>query len=140
MSPEVAATRLGWSLGLGILCGIAYDFLDTPGRRFRKTCDGIFVLFFFRCWLELSFRICRGDIRLGCYLGMLAGVFLWQWRFGATGKGLFRRFWKMLAAIGAFLLFPVKKIFGICKNFVCICEKMGYNKVYAIFKKDQERR
>jgi hypothetical protein len=32
----------------------------------------------------------------------------------------------------AFPAFPVslEKNFGNCKNFVCICEKMGYNKVY----------
>lgn len=28
------------------------------------------------------------------------------------------------------LLVSMEKIFGICKNFVCICGKMGYNKVY----------
>ena len=27
----------------------------------------------------------------------------------------------------------LEKIFEICKNFVCICEKMGYNRVYESF-------
>ena len=27
----------------------------------------------------------------------------------------------------------LEKIFEICKNFVCICEKMGYNRMYESF-------
>ena len=49
------------------------------------------------------------------------------WQVAATdifhNLGLFR---------GSFPVCPVsfEKNFGICKNFVCICGKMGYNKVY----------
>ena len=48
-----------------------------------------------------------------------------------------------LAADGVSFRFSadsLEKIFEICKNIVCICEKMGYNKVYDIFQKNQERR
>ena len=65
-----------------------------------------------------------GNAGRACPLGIYrrpvaaAGVFSF---LGLSGC----RFW--------FFADSLEKIFEICKNFVCICEKMGYNRVYESF-------
>ena len=78
MTPAEAARRLGWSLLLGAGSGLAYDLLRVPGKRHRALADGLFLLAFAWGWLVLNFRICGGDIRMGCFWGQIIGLLLWE--------------------------------------------------------------
>ena len=111
MTPQIAAARLGWSLLLGALVGVTGDFLKPLGRR----TDPLLMLVFGWAWLYLNFAVCRGDIRMGCMLALLAGWGLWELGPGRLVQPVFDRFWKTLAAIFRFFLAPLKKISDFAK-------------------------
>jgi hypothetical protein len=64
----------------------------------------------------ISFRICRGDIRMGCWLGQLAGLGFWEWILGSRIRRFFGRVWKILAAVLGFFLIPGKNILKFVKK------------------------
>ena len=119
MSPAVAASRLGWSLLLGAGSGLAYDMLHPPQLRRKTLADLLFMLVFGWFWLVISFAVCGGDIRMGCYTGQLAGLGFWEWTVGRSMRVLLGRFWKVLAEVLGFLLVPGKNIL----KFVKVCQK-----------------
>ena len=102
--PGVAAGRFAAALALGIGLGIVYAFLRPLGRR-RWPWDLCFTVCALWVWAELSFRICRGDIRMAELLGLAAGVMASIALFGT----IFTRFWKIMAI-------PAKKISEIAKK------------------------
>ena len=61
--PQVAAGRFLSALILGMGLGIVYAFLRPLGRK-RWPGDLVFVLCALWIWTELTFRICRGDVRM----------------------------------------------------------------------------
>ena len=109
MTPQVAAYRLAWSLGLGACMGLVDGVLGPLGRKRRYLVDGLLVLGFWWGWLYLSFAVCRGDIRLGCFWAMLAGMGLWRITAGRLLAPVFERAWKILERIWEITLSPGKK-------------------------------
>lgn len=142
MTPEVAAKRLLWSLGLGAAMGFLYGALGPLGRKRRHLADGLFVLGFWWEWLYLSFAVCQGDIRSGCFWAMLAGMGLWQLTAGRLLEPVFARVWKFLERTWGFFLYPGKKFLKNTKILFASAEKWVTIKctVYGIWKKNRERR
>ena len=114
---------------LGSLLGIFYDFLKPPGNRHRVLADAVFSLAALWVWIYICFAVCRGDIRTVYLMGMFSGILLWEKSFGTSIQPLFSRFWRFFGVLGLFSD-SLEKNFENCKNFVCICEKMGYNREY----------
>ena len=78
MPPALTAARFLSAAGVGLLLGLWYGFLRPLRPRFTALADGAFLLGAFRSWLEVAFRICGGDLRLGYFLGMILGGILWD--------------------------------------------------------------
>ena len=115
-APALAAHRFLCCCLLGAALGVYYEFLRPLRPRHTFAADVLFLSGGAWVWLLMSFRVCRGDLRLGYSAGLLAGGIVWDLVFGGLiAPGLCSH--------------SRKKFFKICKNFICICGKMGYNKM-----------
>ena len=92
--PALAALRFGWAVALGAALALWYGFL-RPIRP-RALADLLFFPALLYAWCILSFRICRGDIRMGTTLGLAAGFFLWDKTLGHLTNRLFGGFWQLI--------------------------------------------
>ena len=140
VTPGVAAFRLASSCLLGGALGIFYDFLQPPGRKHRHFADLIFSLGAVWVWLYHSFALCRGDIRFVCLAAMAAGVLFWEWTAGKWCRPLFLLFWKGIARLWGFVLFPWKKILVFAKILFASVEKWVTIECTKIFRSDKKRR
>ena len=102
-APDLAARRFALSCLLGCVLGVIYGFLRPLRRRFPVLGDLLFLPAVFWLWLEVSFRICRGDLRLGYSFGLAAGCFLWEATAGRLLRPVFEGIWKGLEAFFRFL-------------------------------------
>lgn len=116
MTPEVAAHRLACSLAMGMVLGLLFGFLRPLGRKHRTLADGIFLLAALWCWVYLMFAVCRGDIRFGYFLALVAGAVFWEATAGRTLRPVFLAIWRILAGVFHTSLFPVKN-FTNSENF-----------------------
>ena len=64
-APGLAARRFLISCLLGLGLGLVYGFLRPFRRRFPKLGDTLFLFAAGSAWLQLSFRVCQGDLRIG---------------------------------------------------------------------------
>jgi hypothetical protein len=128
-APSLGALRFLFGLLTGTALGFCYDFLHPLRKARPHFSDFLFVLAAFYLWLFLSFRLCRGDIRIPYLIAMGAGAALWEMTLGRLFRPLFSYFWGLLEKIWDIFLLPYKKTSKIYKKIVCICEKMGYNKM-----------
>ena len=109
MTPAVSLTGLIWSLCVGMASGLCFDIVRPIRPRFLG--DILFLLFFGWLWLELTFGICAGDLRMGCLVAIGVGTFLWEMGPGRLTRPIFRRFWKIL-------VLPFKKFFQKTKKIL----------------------
>ncbi|MBR4989908.1 MAG: hypothetical protein IKY96_01985 [Oscillospiraceae bacterium] len=107
--PSVAALRFLWGCALGVALGIYYDFLQPLGSRHRTLADLLFLPGAAWAWLELMFRICRGDIRVSASLALILGMVLWELSFGGFSRHFFARFWGIFIGLIDIFLLPCKK-------------------------------
>lgn len=127
-APALAAHRFVCCCLLGAALGVYYEFLRPLRPRYTLAADALFLTGCVWVWLIMSFRVCRGDLRLGYSAGLLAGGIVWDLAFGSLIAPIFPDSGNSSGRSWALRCCP-QKIFRICKNFICICEKMGYNKV-----------
>ena len=127
MTPVLAAQRFAWAGLLGAVLALGYEFL-RPIRP-RALADLLFFPFLIYIWCVLSFRICRGDIRMGITLGLAAGFFLWDKTAGRVLRRVFQGFWQCVfrAFAGIFhsILKISKKIWNFRKFFLASRKKSG---------------
>lgn len=128
-APALAAHRFVCCCLLGAALGVYYEFLRPLRPRHTLAADALFLTGCVWVWLIMSFRVCRGDLRLGYSAGLLAGGIVWDLAFGSLIAPIFFRILEIRQGNPGLCAAARKKIFRICKNFICICEKMGYNKV-----------
>lgn len=132
-APAQAALQFAQGLGLGLCLGLVYSFL-RPLRRGRAVlADLIFVACAFWAWLQLSFGVCRGDIRLGTTAALGLGVLAWELTAGRLLRQPIALLWLALRRLTALLLRPliyflqiIRKIF---KKVFASVKKMGYNRM-----------
>ena len=110
---------------LGIPLGIWYGFLRPLRQKHVHLADGLFLLGCVWGWLELSFRICAGDLRVGYLAGAGLGGFLCEMTLGMVLRPIFRGFWQVIGKIWRFLLGNLKKIFKFTKKLFASGEKWG---------------
>ena len=109
MTPAVALTRFLWSLAFGMALGLFFDFIRPVRPRFLG--DLLFLVFFGWVWLQLTFSVCCGDLRLGHLFGLASGAFIWELGPGRLTTPIFRHFWHILALPFKKILKKLKKIF-----------------------------
>lgn len=109
--PQTVAARVAAGLALGLGLGFLYDLLRPLRPRRTALADGLFLLAVFYSWLELSFRICQADIRLGYSAALAAGWALWQAVPGRWVRPRIFRFWGLCSQIMEVIFHPVKKTF-----------------------------
>lgn len=117
MIPPAEAFRrfgLGFLLGAGL--GLLYGFLRPARQKHPHIADLFFVIAAFWAWLQLSFGICKGDIRLGSTSGLLLGALLWEWTFGRLLRPVFLWLWKIFGKIASYTLLPIKIFFKKLSN------------------------
>lgn len=117
-APAVSARHLACSLLLGAALGVYYEFLRPLRPRHTRMADGLYLLGAVWAWLFLSFRVCRGDLRLGYTAGLAVGAAVWEWAFGPGLRPVFSGFWKMIRTILGAFFFPVKKFWKFTKNYL----------------------
>ena len=114
MSPGVVWERLAGCFLAGVLLGPAVDLLRPLHRRLPVLTQILMALDLTVCWLYTSFGLCRGELQMGCYMAVLAGLALWETFFGRAAASFFGLFWQ-------FALFPLKislKFFRRISNFL----------------------
>ena len=107
--PALAAWRFGVACLYGIGLGGVYGFL-RPVRP-RSFADALFVAAMFYAWLQLSFAICRGDLRIGYWAGLALGFFLCRISVGRLLRPVFYAFWSFLGRLFALPIRVIRKIF-----------------------------
>ena len=73
-APALAAHRFVCCCLLGAALGVYYEFLRPLRPRYTLAADALFLTGCVWVWLIMSFRVCRGDLRLGYSAGLLAGA------------------------------------------------------------------
>ncbi len=111
MTPQVVFLRIAAALGIGAGLGLIYDLLRPLRPRHTLLADGLFLPAAFYGWLELSFRVCQADIRLGYSAAMALGWVLWQAVPGRWIRPVIFRLWGLQCRILATVTRPVKKTF-----------------------------
>ena len=94
MTPAEALTSFIWSLILGMVSGLGFDFVRPIRPRFVG--DLLFLVLLGWIWLQLTFAICEGDLRLGHLFGLGTGAILWSLGPGRLTCPIFRHFWHLL--------------------------------------------
>ena len=109
MTPAVALTRFMWSLALGMALGLWFGFIRPIRPRFVG--DLLFLIFFGWIWLQLTFAVCEGDLRMGHLFGLFVGVILWHKGPGRIIAPIFSLFWRIFSL-------PFKKISEFFKKIL----------------------
>ena len=97
MNPALVWSRIAGCFLTGVLLGPAADALRPLHRRFPRLVQLFLSAGLFTAWLWTGFALCRSDLRLGYYLAMLAGFFLWERLFSRSVVALFAKFWHIAA-------------------------------------------
>jgi hypothetical protein len=71
---------LGCLLGAGL--GFVYGFLRPPRKKHPHLSDLCFSVAAVWAWLQLSFGVCDGDLRLWYTAGLGLGAVAWEVTFG----------------------------------------------------------
>ena len=91
-APALAAHRFLCCCLLGAALGVYYEFLRPLRPRHTFAADVLFLSGGACVWLLMSFRVCRGDLRLGYSVGLLAGGIAWDLVFGGLIAPVFSGF------------------------------------------------
>ena len=90
--PETAASRFLLCCLLGAVLGTVYGFLRPIRRKSTALGDCLFLAAAGWLWLEMGFRVCRGDLRMGYLIGFGAGCILWEITAGRLLQPVFFTF------------------------------------------------
>ena len=97
-----------WLAGFGL--GAVYALLLPLPKKLQGLADGVFILAAGYAWLQVSFRICQGDIRVIHLVGLLLGILAFRLTLGKLLQRAVDRFYRHLGNTIRFLLLPVEKI------------------------------
>ena len=122
-APALAAHRFVCCCLLGAALGVYYEFLRPLRPRYTLAADALFLTGCVWVWLIMSFRVCRGDLRLGYSAGLLAGGIVWDLAFSSLIAPIFSGFWKFVRAILGFALLPAKKFSEFAKILFASAKK-----------------
>ena len=73
--------------------GVWYDFL-RPLKGAKR--DLLFLPGLGYVWLQLTFGVCRGDLRIAHLAGLWLGFLLWENTLGVALRPVFSMIWKII--------------------------------------------
>lgn len=117
-APALAAHRFMCCCLLGAALGVYYEFLRPLRPRYTLAADALFLTGCVWVWLIMSFRVCRGDLRLGYSAGLLAGGIVWVLAFGSLIAPIFSGFWKFVRQSWALRCCPQKNFPNLQKFYL----------------------
>lgn len=106
----VSAGQLAAACLAGFGLGAVYALLRPLPKRMQGLADGLFILAFWYAWLQISFGLCAGDIRIIHLAGLLLGILAFRLTLGKLLQSAAGRFYRRLGATIRFLIAPVRKI------------------------------
>ena len=118
-TPAVALQRFLIACLLGAVLGLYYGFLRPLRPKHTHISDFLFAIGIFWAWLQLSFGVCQGDIRLAYTAGLAVGAVLWESTVGRLLRPLFQKFWWVLGQFLRLFLLPFKIFIKKAKKY-CI--------------------
>lgn len=131
--PAEAALRFGWGCLMGAGLGVCYDFLRPLRPKRTILADTVFVVCLFAAWVQLSFGICGGDLRLDYTASLGIGALIWIYTAGKLLRPVFRLFWWCIDRIISIITTPFQKIFEkiwvFLKKVFASMKKKGYNRM-----------
>jgi len=107
MTPAQALEHFSLSCGVGVALGVYYGFLRPLRPRHPVLSDLLFLPALVYAWLVVGFAVCRGDLRLGCYSGLLLGAVAWELTLGRLLRRVFAWFWRILTTFWRYLWWPM---------------------------------
>ena len=108
-APAQQARFLLLALAIGCLLGVFYAFLQPFRRKHPHLSDLLLAIATFWGWLEHSFRICQGDLRLSYTLCLFLGIWLFHRTAGRWLQPVFLFF-------GNFLITCCFRFIGFAKK------------------------
>lgn len=102
---------------LGMLLGPAADFLGPVRKRFPLLVDLLLSGCLVFGWLELTFGICGGDLRMGYLVGAVLGFCVWRKWFRPLLHPLIAGFWGIVAKVLGLVTLPMRGILKKIKIF-----------------------
>lgn len=116
-APSTELRRFLFACAIGALSGLWYGALRPLRRAHPYAADLLFSAALIYAWLQLSFALCDGDLRLGYTAGLFLGCILEEATLGFLLRPVFAAIWRWLFRI--FSIFPLlmKNFFKICRIF-----------------------
>lgn len=108
-----------WGLGLGLL----YGFLRPLRPKHTALADTAFLFAAVYGFLQVGFRVCGGDIRLGILLGQALGFCGVENTLNRWLRPVFSGFWRLWGLLGRKISTPLKKFFQFSKILFASGEK-----------------
>ena len=110
-----------WAMLLGASCGLVYDFLRglrQNARGLTTVTDGIFVLYFLSGNCLLLLYVGKGAYRLFFPIAAALGASLWFYTLSKPVRTIFAHFWRLLLFPFGWLCRFLKKILKKTGNFL----------------------
>ena len=107
---SISAGQFAAACLAGFGLGAVYALLRPLPKRFQALADGVFILAMGYAWLQLSFGLCAGDIRMIHLAGLLLGILAFRLTLGKPLQRTVGKFYRSLGSTIRFLLRPMGKI------------------------------
>ncbi|MBQ2892958.1 MAG: hypothetical protein IJE24_02370 [Oscillospiraceae bacterium] len=119
-APALAADRFLAACLIGMQLGFVYDFLRPLRPKFTAVGDILFLFALGAGWVYLGFGVCRGDLRFGYTVGLLAGILFWELTATRLLRRFFAAFWRPFQKFFRIFIKNVKKLFATAQKKVTI--------------------
>ena len=110
-APALSARYFLTACLLGCIGGVYYGFLRPLRPKHTVLSDLLFLPVLIYLWLQLSFGVCKGDLRLGYTAGLAVGAVVFDRTAGIWIRPVFWGYWRGLDSIWGWLTQPVKNFF-----------------------------
>lgn len=118
ITPAEALQRWLIAFAFGCGLGVYYGFLRPLRPRHTHLSDFLFLIGAFWAWLQVSFGVCQGDIRLSESVGMLCGGLCWELTIGRLLRPVFYKFWWLIGKIFHISLLPFRFFLKKAKKYL----------------------
>ena len=128
ITPGVIAWRVGKSVLLGMTVGALADLLTPVRRKIPVLTDLLLSIWIIWTWLEISFRVCNADVRMGYCTAAALGALFWRIGFSPLLRPILAAVWMKVQGIVRIPKSICKIFLEKMKKTLSIVRKIGYNR------------